>query len=230
MRYRLDPLTLLRLQTWLSPAFPTGGYSWSHGLEQAVEDGQVADRAGLVAWVMGTLCFGAGRNDAILLAHVHRSFDSTECLEVAELAAALRSSRELAEEAAAQGEAFLAAVATGWPEDRLSAWRERLAALGVRPTLAVAVGAAGRAHRFPLAPLLACYIHAFAANLVSAAVRLVPLGQSDGLRALASLEPVVDSVAQEGEEAVLDMIGGAVVAAEIASMRHETQYSRLFRS
>lgn len=230
MAHPLDSLALLRLQTWLSPAFPTGAYTWSHGLEQAVEDGLVGDRAALTAWVEGVLRFGTGHNEAILLAHAHRGFDGTASLDVAELAAALRPSRELAEEAASQGEAFLTGVATAWPDRRLSVWRGRLAALGIRPTLAVAVGTAGRAHGLPLAALACCYMHAFAANLVSAAVRLVPLGQSDGLRALAALEPAVQQVAEAGEGASLDAIGGACIAAELASMRHETQYTRLFRS
>ncbi len=94
----------------------------------------------------------------------------------------------------------------------------------------VAFGALARAQAVPEDPAIHGFLHAFAANLVSAAVRLVPLGQTAGLRTVAALEPVIAEVAEETRLAELDEIGGACFRSDMASMRHETQYTRLFRS
>jgi urease accessory protein len=208
---------LLKLQTWLSPAFPVGAFSYSHGLEWAVETALVTDRATLVDWIEGLLAHGTGRIDAMLFAAAWRA-QGAALDEVAALAAAFRGTRELALETAQQGEAFAKSVGTGW---------------GAPPPAAaypVAVGAASRAHGLALETALPLFVQAFAANLVSAGVRLVPLGQSDGLRALAALEAAVREAAQDAMTAPLDDLGAAAPMLDWCSMRHETQYTRLFRS
>lgn len=226
-------LQTLILQTWLSPAFPIGAFAYSHGLEWAVEDGSVNDLTSLVAWLDGVVRHGAGRSDGILLAHAWRAVDADDdagLVSVAELAAALQPSRERRLESIAQGEAFLKAVRQTWPRDGV----ERLAAvLGharLQVALPVAVGAVSAAHGLALPATIAATLTAFVANLSSAAVRLVPLGQTDGQRAVAALIPAVLAVAADAETASLDDIGGATFRADIASALHETQYTRLFRS
>jgi urease accessory protein len=207
----------LKLQTWLSPAFPVGAFSYSHGLEWAVEAALVADRATLVDWIEGLLAHGTGRIDAMLFAAAWRA-EGAALDEVAALAAAFRGTRELALETAQQGEAFAKSVGVGW---------------GAPPPAAaypVAVGAACRAHGLALETALPLFVQAFAANLVSAGVRLIPLGQSDGLRALAALEVAVREAAQDAMTAPLDDLGAAAPMLDWCSMRHETQYTRLFRS
>jgi urease accessory protein len=212
---------------WLSPAFPVGGFSFSHGLEWVVGRGEVADAGSLAAWVEDVLQHGAGRSDAIFLAETWRAVDKDDgerTKEVAELAAALAPSAERRLETLAQGTAFLAAVRAVWPHPRL----DTLCAGEV--AFPVAVGAAAAAHGLPLLPTAEVFCQAFAANLVSAGVRLIPLGQTDGLRVLAQVQPSIPGLVGEALDANLDDVGGATIVADIASMRHETQYTRLFRS
>jgi len=214
---------------WLSPAYPVGGFSYSHGLEWTVEAGKVRNAATLGDWVEDILRYGAGRSDAILLGEAWRAVtDGNERLlaETAELAAALAPSAERRLETLAQGAAFLAATRAAWPSPAL----DRLAEGAVEVAYPVAVGACAAAHGLPLAPTAQAFMQAFAANLISAGVRLVPLGQTDGLRVLARLEPLIPALVAGALAASPDDVGGAGVTADIASMRHETQYTRLFRS
>ena len=210
----------LRLFAWLSPAFPTGAYAYSHGLEWAVEYGDIADGDTLHIWIVDVLAHGTGRNDAILLRHAHRaSGDSNALGEIAELAAALAPSRERRAETLDQGTAFLLAAAAWHPPD-----------LPLRVAYPVAVGALAGAHGIAEDATTAAYLQTFAMNLISAAVRLVPLGQSTGLRVLAALEPTTLQVARASRAATLDDLGGCAFRSDLAAMRHETQYTRLFRS
>lgn len=227
---------LLRLASWLSPAFPVGAYSFSHGIEFALEAGLVTDRDSLIDWVAALLSEGAGRNDGLLFAAAWRAaaesapgFDA-ELIAVAELAAALRGSRELAEETAVQGHAFLSTVRAAWPHRQIDAFAAALAEARIAPALPVAVGVSAAAHAIELAPALALYLQSFAANLVNAGVRLVPLGQTDGQRAVAALEETVLVVARQALAGDLDDIGSATPMADWTSLCHETQYTRLFRS
>jgi urease accessory protein len=218
------------LLTWLSPAFPVGAFSYSHGLEWTVEAGDVRDVATLVAWIEDILRHGGGRNDAILFVHSWRAAaigDRGGLRALAALGTALATSRERHLEATGQGAAFLAAIDAVWPAPVLDALTEELPGGVPYP---VVVAAATAAHGIALEAALQSYLLAFATNLVSAGVRLIPLGQTDGLRALARLDSVVAEVAAAAPTLTLEDLGGCVVRADIAAMRHETQYTRLFRS
>jgi urease accessory protein len=219
---------LARLFTWLSPAFPVGSFSYSHAFEWLVEAGRIKNAAELGDFIEDVLEHGAGRSDLIFLAEAWRAVargDGARLEEVATLAAAFAVSAERRLETLAQGAAFLAAVGAVWPHPAL-------AALARSPQIAypVAVGASTAAHGVPLAASAQAFLQAFAANLVSAGVRLVPLGQTDGLRVLARLEPVQARLLGVGLGATLQEVGGAAILIDIAAMRHETQYTRLFRS
>jgi urease accessory protein len=222
--------TLYRLMTWLSPSYPIGAFSYSHGLEYAVEAGLVRDLASMTQWIEAVLEQGAGRIDAALFTAAWRAADGGDdaALEAAvELATAWRSTAETALESSAQGAAFLSVTGKVWSSetlDRLSARHD-----GKLP-LSVAVGAGCAAHNVPLLPGVTAYLQAFAANLVSAGVRLIPLGQTDGQRAIAALEPIVARCAAEALAARLDELGSAAPLLDWCSMQHETQYTRLFRS
>jgi len=221
--------TLARLMTWLSPAYPVGGYSYSHGLEWIVEVRRVRDASTLADWIEAILAHGAGRSDAIFLAEARRAVaggDGRLLAETVELAAAFNPSAGRRLETLAQGAAFLDATRAVWPAPQL----DRLAADGAELAYPVAVGVCAAAHGLPLAPTAQAFLQAFAAALVSAGVRLIRLGQTDGLRVLAGLGPLIPRVVAGALAASLDDVGGAAVAADIASMRHETQYTRLFRS
>ncbi|MDJ0388642.1 urease accessory UreF family protein [Roseomonas sp. E05] len=221
---------LQRLLTWLSPAYPVGAYTYSHGLEMAVEDGAVRNRTTLIAYVSAVLEAGAGRIDAALLTAAFRTAaaeDEAALDTVAELAAAWRGTGETALEAMAQGSAFLKVTNAAWPDARLAAFTQRHSGNVAHP---VAFGAAAAWHGVPLRPALFGFLSAFAANLVSAGVRLVPLGQTDGQIATAALFPVLEAATEAGLTADLDTLGTAAPALDLFSMRHETQYTRLFRS
>jgi len=221
---------LYRLMTWLSPAYPLGAFSYSHGLEYAIEAGLVADRDSLQAWVATAVGAGAGRSDAALLVAAWRAVradDRAALDEVVALAAAWRGTAETALESRAQGVAFLATTRTAWPHVLLDE-----IALQHRGELAlpVAVGVAAAAQEVPLPAVLTAYLHGFTGNLVSAGVRLVPLGQSDGQLAIAALESIVAATATAVLAMPLEDIGTSAPLLDWCSMRHETQYTRLFRS
>jgi urease accessory protein len=217
--------------TWLSPSFPVGSYAYSHGLEWAIADGAVTDAASLIAWIADVLRHGGGRNDAILFANGWRAAqvgDISALVAVAELGAAFQPSRERRLEATAQGRAFLTAVSAAWPTPSLLALA---AAVEDRPLpYPIALAVAAAAHDLPMAAMLAGMLNAFASNLASVGVRAIPIGQTDGQRVIATLAPLIMDVAEEAACSSLDDLGGATLRADIASVKHETQYSRLFRS
>jgi urease accessory protein len=209
------PDALQVLAAWFSPAYPVGAYSYSHGLEWAVEAGMVRDGDGLRAWVADLVDFGAGRSDAILLA---RAIEADDPAPLAELAAALAPSAERLLETTAQGAAFARATSAAW-------------GVAVPPMpYPVAVGHAARLLGLPAPETATLFLQAFAANIVSAGVRLIPVGQTDGQRITAALLPLVAAVAAAALAAPLAAVGGSAAAADLAAMLHETQYSRLYRS
>ncbi|MBI1205004.1 MAG: urease accessory protein UreF [Rhodopseudomonas sp.] len=227
---KLSSPALYRLMAWLSPAFPVGAFSYSSGIEWAVETGDIADEQGLQAWLTAMLAQGGGYCDAVLFAHAYRAAlagDDKALHDVAELAAAFAPSKERHLETTAQGNAFVEAARAVWPCAALDRLKEVWSGPMAYP-VAVAVTAAG--HGVALAPALPAYLQALAANWVSAGVRLVPLGQTQGLRVLAALEPVVRATAERAAAAALDDIGSSAFRADLASALHETQYTRLFRS
>lgn len=222
-----------RLAVWLSPAFPVGAYTYSSGLEYAVEAGLVADRDSLRDWIATLLRVGQGRLDADFFRDAYRaaasdSFD--ELGPVVDMADAMRGTAELALESAAQGAAFLTAVRAAWPHRRLENFADLLARRDRKPAYSVAVAVTAATHGVDLRDALVAYLHATAANLVSAGVRLVPLGQTDGQRATAALESVVVAAADAALSRSPDDMGAATPMVDWTSMQHETQYTRLFRS
>jgi urease accessory protein len=246
---------LYRLLAWSSPGYPTGAFSYSHGLEWAVETGDVANLQGLLDYVTGVLERGGGWIDAVLFAHAWRATprvgetaapagrDSlaepitpaalnvpTKLDDVAELAAAFRSSSETALESRQQGGAFLDVTRKAWPHPTLDAFAARQAIAGTPIAHCVAVAVACAAHDIALKPALYSYIHAVAANLVSAGARLIPLGQTQAQIAIARLSPVITGIVERALATSLDDLGTAAPAIELCSLRHETQYTRLFRS
>ena len=225
-----DAATLFRLMTWLSPAFPVGAFSYSCGIEWAVEAGDIADAATLRDWLAAMLAEGSGFCDGVFLAHTFRAAarrDIASLPPIAELAAAFVPSRERQLETAAQGRAFIEIAAAAWSCDGLDQAVSGCCGPIIYP---VAVGLVSALHGLPLPPTLHGFLHALVSNWISAGARLIPLGQTDSQRVLAALEPVVAATATRALAASLDDLGSASFRADLASMRHETQYTRLFRS
>jgi urease accessory protein len=230
----------LPLMVWLSPSFPVGAFAYSHGIEWVVEAGDIKDAATLESWLDDLLAHGGPWSDAVLLACAHRAAergDQAALAEVTELAAAFAPSKERRLETLKQGEAFLQAVRAAWPcaaLDLLSTSPQRGKGRGEEAGTAVAfpvaVGVTAAGHGIALAETLEAFLLALVTNLVSAAVRLVPLGQTEAAQTVARLTPNVRAIAARAAAATLDDLGGAALRSDIASMRHETQHTRLFRS
>jgi urease accessory protein len=219
---------LYRLMTWMSPAYPVGAFSYSSGIEWAVEAGDIHNADTLRGWLATMIRHGSVFCDAVIFSHVHRAVacgDDKTLAEIAALAAALVGSEERFLETTSQGQAFLQITRAAWPSPAL----DRLATVGPL-AYPVAVGAACAAHGIALGPALHGFLHGVASNLVSAGVRLIPLGQTDGQRVLAALEAPLRETAARARTTGLDDMGAATLRADIAGMRHETQYTRLFRS
>jgi urease accessory protein len=225
-----EAAALYRLMTWLSPAFPVGAFSYSSGIEWAVEAGDIVDAASLRDWLASMLADGAGFCDGVFLAHAHRAASlpgHAGLREIAELAAAFVPSRERQLETSAQGRAFIDIARSAWNCDGLDQMVSDCDGAIVYP---VAVGMVSAAHAIPLAPTMHAFFHALTSNWISAGARLVPLGQTDSQRVLAALEAAVISTGKRALQASLHDLGSATFRADLAGMRHETQYTRLFRS
>jgi urease accessory protein len=226
---RIEGSGFYRLMAWLSPAYPTGAFSYSHGLEFGVEARLVADAHTLQAWVAVVIEKGAGWIDSLLLAAAWRAAgagDLARLIALVELATAWRGTAETAQESETQGRAFLATTRAAWPHPLL----DRLGGEVEAAPLPVAVGAATGAYAIPLADTIQAYLQSFAGNLVSAGLRLIPLGQTDGQRVIADLAPTIARTADRALSASLEEAGTATPLIDWCSMRHETQYTRLFRS
>jgi urease accessory protein len=221
---------LYRLMTWLSPSYPVGAFSYSHGIEWAVESGRIHDADTLADWVRDLVLQGGGWNDAVFFTHAWqaaRESDDVRLGRVAELAAAFAASRERKLETCAQGDAFLSVTERAWPCDALARLRSAWDGPVAYP-VAVAVAAAG--HDVPLEPSLTAMLHGYTGNLVSAGVRLIPLGQTDAQHIVARLAETIEDTARRAQTVALEDVGGVSVMSDISAMRHETQYTRLFRT
>ncbi|MFN3200219.1 MAG: urease accessory protein UreF [Bradymonadia bacterium] len=227
----LSSHTLYALLTWMSPGYPVGAYTYSHGVEWAVEQGEITDGPSLQAWIEVLLRHGGGHVDAVMLSEgwlAVAAEDDEELAKVTAHAHAFRGTQETALESQKQGEAFVRATLAAWPSTTLERWATRHRATGL--PYAIAVGVAAAAHNVPLEATVTAHLHAFAANLVSAGVRLVPLGQTAGQQALAALAPIIHDAATQALSTSLEEVSTAAPWAELASIHHETQHVRLFRS
>lgn len=208
----------LTLMQWLSPGYPVGAFAYSHGLERVVETGAIQNAGQFEAWLTDILRYGAGRSDAILLHSAHRTDTAARLRDLDDLARALAPSSERRMETELQGEAFAQTTDAIWSLD------------DAPRAYPVAVGVAAK--RAGIDPVMTCaaFLHAFAANLTSAAIRLIPLGQTEGQAVLARMTHLCQQIAEDTAHLTTDDIGSSTFAADIASMQHETQYSRQFRS
>jgi urease accessory protein len=221
---------LYRLLIWLSPAYPVGAFAYSSGIEWAVEAGDVKDAATLRTWLDDMLTIGSGANDGIFFAQTHRAMsagDDARVAEIAELAAAFAPSRERYEETTRLGRAFVDVTQAAWPCRALAKLQDIWPGAIAYP---VAVGATCAGHGVPLALALQAFLTAIVANWISAGTRLIPLGHTESQRLLQMLGPQVAATAQRTMDLRLDDLGSATFRADLAGIRHETQYTRLFRS
>ncbi len=210
-----DPL--LYLVQWMSPAFPVGAFAYSHGLETEIAEGRITSAAQLKDWLSDIVAHGAGHADVVLLHESHAAAPADRHA-IDDLARAFCPSGERLKETDLQGAAFCDTVNRVWSLD-LPRW-----------TYPVAVGAAAHAKDIPVAQTARLFAHGFISNLVSAAVRLVPLGQTDGQQVLSDLIPLIEHTCDTALATPLSAITANTFASDIASMRHETLTTRIFRT
>jgi len=221
---------LYELLSWMSPSYPVGAYTYSHGIEYAVEAGLISNLDDLVSWLSDIVEYGSARTDIILLAEAYGATaagDEERLLSVAELGYACRATKELDLETCAQGRAFMSITRDVFPSKNMQLLDEQRSGPLVYP---VAVAAAAADRGIPLETTLTAYLHGFVSNLVSAAVRIVPLGQTDGQRAIAALANITAAQVQMALASHLGDLGNATLMVDWCSSQHETQYTRLFRS
>lgn len=206
-----------KIMAWLSPAYPIGAYSFSHGLEQAIERKTVLDKGSLFLWLCQILHFGSGRNDAILLANAYRSSEK-KLGELIEFAEAFAGTKERHLETVQQGTAF-AKITTSVYD------------ISIPPCpLPIAVGYASKIEKIDLTKLLPLYLHAFVANLISVAVRFIPIGQTDGQKILLCLFDTIEKIAKQTIDLELEDLCSSCFLNDIDTMNHETMNTRIFRS
>lgn len=209
---------VLTLAQWLSPAFPVGAFAFAHGLEAAVDIGWVRDPAGFEAWLIDVLDCGAGRSDALFLAAAYHAPCVDTLAEVDATARAFAPSSERLLEGQAQGAAFCRMVNAVWDT-------------GSSDMLyPVALGAAAKHQTLPLMLTSRMHLQAFASNLIAAAQRLLPIGQTEGQAILHRLSGTFDAIAADTSDGDLTRLTSTAFLSDIAAMRHETQHSRIFRT
>lgn len=214
-----------KLLTWLSPSFPVGAYAYSHGVEFAIEHGLVTDADSATAWLSDLITEGSGQVDLVLMAHAYEITETGDALDaLLALGSAFWPSVEIRKETLAQGDAFLRTIRTCWPAPIFDALEDEAL------PYPIIVGLAARAHGLTLVPAMTGFAHAFVANLASAIVRLIPLGQTDGQRVTAALQSPIAVAVPRAADTSLDDIASTTMVSDICSMQHETQYTRLFRS
>jgi urease accessory protein len=218
MAITTEPQQLLQLLAFMSPAFPVGSFAYSHGLEWAIDDGAVASADDVREWTESLLAHGSGWNDAVLFA---AAFDANHVArqEIDELALALAATRERALETSDLGQSFANATTT-LLKDNVADFQ----------TYPVAVAAACKAAGIGKQAALLAFLQAFSNNLIAVAVRLIPLGQTKGLEVMRDLMPIVAETAKRATASSLDDLGSSTLLSDIAALKHETQYSRVFRS
>jgi len=218
MAITTEPQQLLQLLAFMSPAFPIGGFAYSHGLEWAINDGVVTSAENVGDWIEALLVHGSGWNDAVLFAAAFDASGETR-KEIDELALALAASRERALETSDLGQSFAKAAANWTLKDTVNF-----------QSYPVAVAAACKDAGIGRHAALLAFLQAFSTNLIAVAVRLIPLGQTKGLEVMRDLMPIITETARRAMVSSLDDLGSSTLLSDIAAMKHENQYSRVFRS
>ena len=205
---------MMILQAWFSPAFPTGAFSYSHGIETAIQDRLITDGQSLKGWIAALLLYGSGRNDAIFLKSAYEGDEQAN-----PLCLALCASKERWQETTELGQAFCRAVNNSYHTN-----------LPDGLAYPVAVGQAARTIGLDLGLTIQSYLQAFAANLISVGVRAIPIGQHAGQDCLVGLCPVIEESAAKAAETTLDEVGSAAMLSDLMAMKHEQSVPRIYRT
>ena len=206
---------LITVMQWLSPAFPIGGFAYSHGLEWAINKGYVSNREELQNWISDLLEYGSLKNDAILIKLVLQGSDPKE---INELAMALCPASERLSETQLQGGAFCKIMREVWglEIDEL--------------TLPIALALAAKNESIDQNLVVPAYLHSFCSNLISVAMRLIPIGQTDGQKTLRELSPLISDSVRAVAKSDKDDLGSACFLSDVSAMQHEYLQPRVFKT
>lgn len=226
MAMLIDSLPLLRLLHLVSPSLPVGSYSYSQGLEWAVEAGWVSDEKSLQAWLQSVLDNSLCPVDVPLLNLLYQAFtegDEQQVCLLNETVHACRETKELRNEERQRGQALASLL------DHFHLCSREKKDLACRSFVG---GYALAAHCWdvPCSDAVLGYLWSWLENQVLSGIKIIPLGQSQGQKILDRLIPLLSGIAEKGKAIPLAEIGGAATALSIGSMLHETQYTRLYRS
>lgn len=235
-----DSSFIYRLLTWFSPSYPIGSFHFSHGIEYAVEWNLIKDAKSLEEWISGIIQFGSGRMDLMMFKLSYDLFTAPNVRadpnrikklnRLITISNALKLSPELWQESTKQGDAALKALLKSHPSDNLHFLNLQLKKTDKYPVVPIVFGAACADHRIPLKWALTAYLHSFIFNLITAGVKLIPLGQTAGQNIAASLESVIHKCVNASAKSKINDISGASPMVEWTSVKHENQYTRLFQS
>jgi urease accessory protein len=206
---------LITVMQWLSPAFPIGGFAYSHGLEWAINKGYVSNREELQKWVSDLLEYGSLKNDAILIKLVLKGSDPKE---INEIAMALCPANERLSETQLQGSAFCKIMREVW-----SLEIDDL-------TLPIALALAAKNENIDQNLVVPAYLHSFCSNLISVAMRLIPIGQTDGQKTLRELSPLISDSVRAVAKSDKDDLGSACFLSDVSAMQHEYLQPRVFKT
>lgn len=227
---RMTTDSTYKLQTWFSPSYPVGAYTYSHGLENAFEIEAIKNVTEAIDWISDIITNGNGLADAVFLAEAYNAAvdgNDEQLINITEYATAFCATAELRLESESQGAAFLEVIKNVETNPDL----HKILTLCPPPyPYAVVVGAAAGAQAIPLPQLITAFLHSFVSNMSSALVRIVPFGQTDGQRIIAALAPLVAQTAQKAITTNYQNLTTSTMMVDLTSMQHETQYTRLFRS
>ena len=209
--YHKDVMTL---QAWFSPAFPTGAFSYSHGMESAIHDGLITDAESLKNWIAFLLSHGSGRNDGLFLKAAYEGV-----AEANALCLALCSSKERFCETTELGQAFIRVVKASYGVK-----------LPDQAAYPIAVGKAAQEFNLDLTLTIQSYLQAFASNLISVGIRTIPIGQQAGQACLVQLYPVIEKITKKIKIATLDELGSATFVSDLMAIKHEKSAPRIYRT
>tara|TARA_B100001248_G_scaffold129623_1_gene97190 strand:- start:147 stop:860 length:714 start_codon:yes stop_codon:yes gene_type:complete len=216
--------------TWFSPSYPIGSYAYSHGLEYAVEEGLVKDPQTLLGWIRDLLFFGTGYNDSIIINSIYDSVANDNCVEfdyISQIANAIKPTKEIALESYQQGVSFKNILMDVYSNSNLTFYLNRLDDCITYPSV---VGVAGGIFEVEKKLLLHSYLHAFTSNILSAALRIMPIGQTEIQKIIFQMKGNVEEMTNKSLGLSLSDLGSSVFISDWASSKHQNQYTRLFRS
>jgi urease accessory protein len=231
MRYS----SLLSLLQLVSPALPVGAYSYSEGLETFVQTEQIQDSVTLEQWLTQELCYGVIRVEAAVLVRAYRAAIDSDLAQLQawnQWLSAFRETEEIREQSWQMGRSLVRLLKALPPEQALhhTLLTELTNSADASLNFAIGFAIAAASWQIELPETVLGYLQSWAANLVNAGVRLVPLGQTQGQQILFNLQAQINQTGSEVLQLNDHQLECCSWGSSMASMQHETLYSRLFRS